>query len=211
MCGTASAIVLKVARSSGTPASVAIAIRWRTVLVDPPRAMSTRTAFRSDGRVTIWRGVTCSRTRSTTRSPVSRASRSLPASTAGVAAVPGSDIPSASVMQAIVFAVYRPWQEPQPGIAAHSSSQSSHSFIVPAATRPTPSKTSVSERSRPGALPSSIGPPVSTIVGMSHRTAAISIPGTILSQVPTQTSPSKRWLWTMISIESAMFSLEGSE
>ena len=211
MCGTVSAISSKSESVSGTPASVAIASRWRTVFVEPPRAMSTRIAFFIASSVTICRGVIPSRTSPTARSPVSRASRSLPASTAGVAAVPGSDIPSASVMQAIVFAVYSPWQEPHPGIAAHSSSPSSASLMVPAATCPTASKTEIRERSRPPRQPSSMGPPVSTIVGTLHRTAAISIPGTILSQVPTQTSPSKRWLWTITSIESAMFSREGSE
>ena len=179
--------------------------------MDPPSAMSTRIAFRIASSVTICRGVTPSRASSTARSPVSRASRSLFASTAGVAAVPGRDMPSASVIQAIVFAVYSPWHEPHPGIAAHSSSPSSASLMAPEATLPTASKIEIRERSRPPRQPSSMGPPVSTIVGMFVRTAAISMPGTILSQVPTQTRPSNRWLCTMISIESAMFSRDGRE
>ena len=117
----------------------------------------------------------------------------------------------ASVMHAMVFAVYSPWQLPQPGIAQRSRSHNAASLIVPAATFPTPSKISIKERSLPSWNPESMGPPVRRMVGILIRPAAISIPGTILSQVPTQTSPSKRWACAISSIESAIFSREGRE
>ncbi len=149
--------------------------------------------------------------RSSTLSPVSYASLIFSASTAGTAAQPGSDMPIASVMQAMVFAVYNPWQLPHPGMAAFSSSASSSSLIFPAATLPTPSNTSVSEMSHPCRWPGSMFPPVITIAGMLHLTAAMSIPGTILSQVHMQTSPSNLCAWIISSTASATFSLEGSE
>ncbi len=105
MCGVASATVLKVSRSRGTPASRAMAIRWSTVFDDPPSAMSTRTAFFRLVSVTISRGRMPSRMRPTARSPLSRAMRSFAASTAGMAAHPGRERPSASVTHAMVFAV----------------------------------------------------------------------------------------------------------
>ncbi|OPX76184.1 MAG: hypothetical protein A4E39_00075 [Methanoregulaceae archaeon PtaB.Bin152] len=67
--------------------------------------MSTRIAFSRLSFVTIWRGRTPSFTSAMIRSPDSLAILSFAASTAGIAAHPGSDIPIASVMQAIVFAV----------------------------------------------------------------------------------------------------------
>ncbi|OPY39575.1 MAG: hypothetical protein A4E40_01079 [Methanoregulaceae archaeon PtaU1.Bin059] len=92
----------------------------------------------------------------------------------------------------------------------HSSSASSCSVIDPPATLPTPSNTSMSERSFPALYPGSMFPPVTTIAGILIRAAAISMPGTILSQVPTQTRPSRQWDSVMSSIESAIFSREGS-
>ncbi len=46
---------------------------------------------------------------------------------------------------------------------------------------------------------------------MLHRAAAISIPGTILSQVQMQTIPSNRCDLIISSTESAIFSRDGSE
>ena len=58
--------------------------------------------------------------------------------------------------------------------------------------------------------PESIPPPATNTQGRSSRAAAISIPGTILSQLPSSTSPSSRWAQAMISMLSAMLSREGS-
>ena len=50
-----------------------------------------------------------------------------------------------------------------------------------------------------------------TTVGMLSRAAAMSMPGTILSQLGTMTRASKAWAMAMVSIESAMSSRVGSE
>ena len=60
-------------------------------------------------------------------------------------------------------------------------------------------------------LPAFIGPPETKIVGMFSRTAAMSMPGMILSQLGMQTRPSKQWARTIVSTESAMISRLASE
>ena len=59
--------------------------------------------------------------------------------------------------------------------------------------------------------PASMGPPLTTMAGMFRRSAAMSMPGTHLSQLGIRTSPSKGWAVAMISTESAMISREGRE
>ena len=61
------------------------------------------------------------------------------------------------------------------------------------------------------ALPPSIGPPETNTVGMFRRSAAISMPGVILSQLLMQTSASAQCASTMYSTESAISSRDGSE
>ena len=61
------------------------------------------------------------------------------------------------------------------------------------------------------ALPASIGPPDTKTVGMFSRSAALSMPGVILSQFEMHTSASAQWALTMYSTESAMISRLGSE
>ena len=46
---------------------------------------------------------------------------------------------------------------------------------------------------------------------MLQRTAPISMPGTILSQLGMQIMPSKQWAWSIVSTESAISSRLGSE
>ena len=60
-------------------------------------------------------------------------------------------------------------------------------------------------------LPASIGPPETNTAGMLRRSAAISMPGVILSQLEMQTMASAQWALTMYSTLSAMISREGSE
>ena len=60
-------------------------------------------------------------------------------------------------------------------------------------------------------LPASMGPPETNTAGMLSRSAAISMPGVILSQLEMQTSASAVWALTMYSTESAMISRLGSE
>ena len=60
-------------------------------------------------------------------------------------------------------------------------------------------------------LPASIGPPETNTAGMLRRSAAISMPGVILSQLEMQTMASAQCALTMYSTESAMISRDGSE
>ena len=61
------------------------------------------------------------------------------------------------------------------------------------------------------ALPASIGPPETNTVGMLSRSAALSMPGVILSQFEMHTRASTAWPWTMCSTPSAITSRDGSE
>jgi hypothetical protein len=60
-------------------------------------------------------------------------------------------------------------------------------------------------------LPASMGPPDTNTAGMLRRSAAMSMPGVILSQLEMHTIASAQWAFTMYSTESAMSSREGSE
>ena len=103
-----------------TPASFAIASRCSTALVEPPKAMVTAMAFSNASLVRIWRAVMPCRSISTTAIPLLRAKPSRRRSTAGGAAEPGSDMPSASAALAMVLAVNIPPQAPSPGQMAFS-------------------------------------------------------------------------------------------
>ena len=61
---------------------------------------------------------------------------------------------------------------------------------MPALYAPTASKVLDSETSSPPKWPASIGPPDTMMDGMLSRAAAISMPGTILSQFGMSTRPS---------------------
>ena len=129
----------------------------------------------------------------------------------GMVPLPGSAIPSASVRQLRLFAVNMPEQEPQVGQAVHSYSCSSFSSILPALYAPTASNIEERERRCPCIFPASIGPPETKAAGRFKRTAAMSMPGMILSQFPTKTSPEKACARARISALSAMISREGRE
>ena len=64
---------------------------------------------------------------------------------------------------------------------------------------------------RPPTRPAIIGPPDTKIVGTLQRAAAISRPGTFLSQFGIITSPSNACAFAMHSVESAIRSLVTSE
>ena len=59
--------------------------------------------------------------------------------------------------------------------------------------------------------PDAIGPPVTTMDGTSTLAAPIIIPGTTLSQLGINTSPSNACPLVMLSTVAAMISREGSE
>ncbi len=114
-CGTRAPMRLKSSSSSSTRASCAIASRCSTALVEPPSAMMTAIAFSNASLVMIWRGRRSSASRCITARPDSYAKSSRRRSTAGGDAEPGSDMPIASAIDAIVFAVNMPAHEPSSG------------------------------------------------------------------------------------------------
>ena len=133
---------------------------------------------------------------------------------ASVEPLPGSDRPRASVRQFIELAVNMPEQEPQVGQAERSMSSSCSSSTLSSADA------EIAEiRSEPGLTtpstttekPDSMGPPETNTTGMFRRSAALSMPGVILSQLEMHTSASAVWALTMYSTESAMISRDGSE
>ncbi len=169
----------------------AIAIRWMTALVEPPMAALVRIAFSKASRVRILEIVRSSWTISTMRRPAMRASTLRRASTAGIAALPGRPMPSASTMHAIVEAVPMVMQWPWERCMQPSASWKSSSVIVPARTSSDMVQTSVPEpMSVPRYLPLSIGPPETPMVGRSTLAAPISRDGVVLSQPISSTTPS---------------------
>ena len=88
------------------------------MLVDPPRAMSTRKALRmAVGRQDLAGGLAFIQQPHDLSRRSCRARRRRSAKTAGMVPLPGSDMPRASVRQFIVLAVYMPEQLPQVGQA----------------------------------------------------------------------------------------------
>ena len=115
-------------------------------------------------------------------------------------------MPRTSVMQFIVLAVKMPAQEPQPGQASCSIWCISSGVIWPDSTLPAASNMVLTLISFPLWRPASMGPPLTTTVGILMRPAAMSMPGTILSQLGIMTSPSKAWPLATASMESQMSS-----
>ena len=76
----------------------------------------TTIAFSNAARVMIMRGVMSFSRRTRIALPAARHSPSFSGSVAGIDELYGSDIPNASIADAIVFAVYIPPHAPAPGI-----------------------------------------------------------------------------------------------
>src|SRR5699024_6031145 len=150
----------------------------------------------------------------TTVEPACSNKRRRKAWVAKVVPLPGRARPKASVRQFMEFAVNMPEQEPQVGqadsstMARPASSTSSLADAVMAVIR---SVGALATPSTTTALPASIGPPETKMVGMFKRRAALSMPGVILSQLEIHTSASAVWALTMYSTESVMISREGRE
>ena len=143
-CGTFLPIRSKSSIVRSTSASWAMASRWSTALVEPPKAMTTAMAFSNASFVMMSRprdtlaqqldhGLTRTCGRSRRGGGRSRAARPSP----------GSDIPIASATEAIVLAVYMPPQAPSPGQIARSIASTSSRDIRPAAQAPTASNASM--------------------------------------------------------------------
>ena len=176
------------------PSRPAIAVRWMIALVEPPIASSTRSAFSTDFAVMIRLGRRSVPISSTARRPLASAARRRSACTAGIAAVPGSVMPSASAIEAMVLAV--PITAQVPAVVARlpsTSSISSSETFAGAVFRP--EAPAVGAGAEPLAVDAigSIGPPTSWIAGRSADAAPINCAGTVLSQPPTSTTASIGW------------------
>ena len=126
--------------------------------------------------------------------------------------LPGKARPSTSQRQFMELAVNIPEQEPAPGQALHSTWCNSSSVILPALQAATASNTLLRSKSSPFLpLPTAMGPPEQKMVGMLHRKAPITIPGTILSQLGMQMQASKACALSMVSTLSAINSRLASE
>ena len=139
------------------------------------------------------------------RPPVASAATSRAACTAGIAALPGSAMPSASAMQAIVLAVPITAQVPAvvarlPSISSISSASTSPARYFAQKRRQSVQAPSRSPRWRPVI----IGPVTSWIAGRSAEAAPISCAGTVLSQPPISTTASIGWARIISSMSIAI-------
>src|SRR5450759_431318 len=157
--GVRAEIASKSSRTSGTPASRAIARRCRTAFVEPPVAAQDVIAFSKAARVRIFAGVRPSARRSMTSRPAARATRAFAGAVAGTSFAPIGEMPRNVSAVAMVFAVNWPPHAPAPGQAPASTSQSPASESFPAECAPTASKTSWIVTSFPPTCPGSIDPP----------------------------------------------------
>ena len=130
----------KRASGSGTPTRPARATRCTIALVEPPIAMSARIALSNAraARISDGRGPPACAS-STARRPESSASARRRESGAGIAAPPGSVMPRASAIAAIVDAVPMTMQWPaerdRHASTSHSSSSESRSARCSAQSR----------------------------------------------------------------------------
>ena len=107
----------------------------------------------------------------------------------------------------MLLAVNIPEQEPQVGHDFSSRRESSRAEIWPFWRAAAAANVEIRSSGFPAAsCPASIGPPEAKMVGMLQRTAAISMPGTILSQFGMQIMPSNLWAAIIDSTASAMIS-----
>src|SRR5690606_22693612 len=106
--------------------------------------------------------------------------------------------------------IYMPLHEPQVGQALRSTAATCSSDALGSAAMTIASIRSSLWSAR-RVLPASIGPPETNTAGMLSRSAAISMPGVILSQLEMHTSASAQCALAMYSTESAMTSRLGSE
>ena len=109
--------VVEVLQVKGMPASMATARVCRTVLVEPPMAMSRTKAFSKAARVRMSQGRMFLATRLMMAAPAAWKSRSRAGSVARMVPLPGRARPRASQRQFMELAVNMPEQEPQVGQA----------------------------------------------------------------------------------------------
>ena len=159
-------------------------------MVEQPRAISMVRAFMNASLVMMSLGRMSCLYISITCIPACFASLMRSEYTAGMVPLPLSPMPSTSVRQFMLLAVYMPEQEPQVGHALFSNSLTSSSDILPAAYAPTASNMLERLVLWPLTWPASMGPPLTNTVGTLILAAAIRRPGTFLSQLGTMTRAS---------------------
>ena len=199
-------------KSKDRPPSIAAANMCKTVFVLPPIAISSANAFKIVSLLIISLGFKSFSIRSIITFPASFTRSNLDGSVASIVPLPGRANPSTSIKQFMEFAVNIPEQEPQVGQPFSSKSFNSSSFILPVLYFPTPSKTDTKSILSPFLFtPAFIGPPDTKTVGMLILSAAINIPGTILSQFDIQIKPSNLCDSATVSTLSAISSRLASE
>ena len=162
-------------------------------LVLPPIAMSARIALSKAAAVKSSKGRgPRSSAISTARRPLISESTSRRESDAGMAALPGSVMPSVSAIAAIVDAVPITMQWPAERERQDSTSAISSSEMLSARRSAQILRASVPEPiSRSRHMPRSIGPPVTMMAGTSAEAAPISMAGVVLSQPESSTTASR--------------------
>ena len=112
-------------------ADLAIAKKCKTALVDPPKAITNEIAFSMDFFEIISSGLISFKINFSMDFPTSFDKLSLFELFAGMEEENGSDIPNASIAEAIVLAVYIPPHAPEPGQDFLIICLYSISFILP--------------------------------------------------------------------------------
>ena len=118
-----------------------MASRCNTALVDPPNAITTAIEFSKAFFVIISLGLISRSSNFFIAAPASLQSCFLSLETASWLLLPGKLIPRASILDAIVLAVYIPPQDPGPFTETFSTAISSSSLMLPFANSPTFSQT----------------------------------------------------------------------
>mmetsp|Transcript_20439 Transcript_20439/g.35268 ORF Transcript_20439/g.35268 Transcript_20439/m.35268 type:complete len:228 (+) Transcript_20439:1-684(+) len=209
--------MLKSSIVKSTSASCARASKCNTALVLPPSAMQIVMPFSNAFFVQMSREVIPFSIQVSRACMLRRQSSSLSSlillflSTAVCAAEYGTDIPMASIIDDIVFAVNMPPQAPGPGHEFFSTASSSASVILPAPRAPIASNDDTTVMSFPLRWPGRMDPPYKNTPMELLRRMGMSAPGIDLSQPPSVTIPSAKYPSCMVSMESAIKSRETSE
>src|SRR5215207_416702 len=153
-----------------------------TALVEPPIAFTTDIAFSNASKLKISLGLISLSTNADIDFPVILEMFVLLSLSAGAEALPGKEIPRASLTEAIVLAVYIPPQDPDDGQATFSNPVSCCKDNFPTSYAPTASYTSCIVTSQLFHLPGRIVPPYAKMAGMLTLAMPIRVPGRLLSQ-----------------------------
>mmetsp|Transcript_28157 Transcript_28157/g.69343 ORF Transcript_28157/g.69343 Transcript_28157/m.69343 type:complete len:286 (-) Transcript_28157:657-1514(-) len=136
MKGVRSDTAWKSSRVSVMPTECAMAMMCSTALVEPPRAMMITMEFSKAARVMMSRGLRSMASRCFMALPAMKHSSIFSGSSAGMDDEYGSVMPSASMAEAMVLAVYMPPHAPAPGHEFFTMSLRSSSVMAPVTNCP---------------------------------------------------------------------------